>query len=313
MFDVQTASAVAAGEVVTPLPISFEGLHVLPGVETPSSQVTGAGLTTLVARHSGGRARLPYASREFGPAESTIVASANFLQAGQAVYAAGVAVQHRNAGALSIIWVLGTVAALADAVAPTTAEIKAALQLDDYAIIGHIGDLRFHRSADEVIDVAASNLRRPAYLDESRKIGILLDPADPSALGAEPAGYVDIPVDLTGYSAVTAGDLAVDGATLPSFPFGGRIDKLEFLTGQAGVAGDILLQAGIDGTEVTGSDLQLTAANTALGGAPPSSTPTAARDFKPGQGLDIEVDTVTSAFTAGTGTLRVHVSKYTAG
>lgn len=313
MFDVPTASAVAAGEVVTPLPISFEGLRVEPGVETPSSQVTGAGATVLSARHTGGRARMPSSCRDLAPAEVVVInAAAAHLAQGEAVYVTGFAVQHRNAGVLSILFLAGTVAALADAEPLTVAEAKTELGLDDYATVGIIGDLRYHRSADTVIDVAATDERRPAYIDDAKKTGLLLDPAAPSGMGAEAAGYVDFPVDLTAYSAVTPGQLAVDGAQLPKFPFGGRVDSLEFIPGEDGVAGDIILQAGIDGTEITASDLNLTAANTALGGAPPTSTPTAAQDFKPGQGLDIEVDTVTSAFTAGSGTLRVHVSKYTA-
>jgi hypothetical protein len=313
MFDVQTAGAVAGGEAVTPLPISLEGLRVYPGVETPSSQVTGAGATVLAARYGGGRVRMPRSVRDFAPAEVVIVSEDNYLALGEAVYATAVGVQHRNAGGTSVLFVLGAIAALADAVAPTVAEIKEALGLDDYATVAVCGDVRFHRSADTVIDVAVTDKRRPAYIDDGLKTGLILDPADQSAMGGVPAGHIDFPVDLTGYSGVGAGNLAVDGAKFPSFPFGGTIDTLEYIPGLDGVAGDITLKAAIDGTEVTGSDLNLLVANTGLGDAIPTSSPTAANSFKPGDGLDIEVDAVGTSFTAGSGILRVHLSRYTGG
>ncbi len=317
MFDVQTAGAVAAGEVVTPLPISIEGLRVAPGQTVLSSQTTGDAATILTAQVSGGRVRMPSALRDFGASDATVVdttaEASQRLAVGEACWATLFAVQHRNAGSVSLIWLVGDSAVEANAVRLTAADAKTKLGLDDYATLAICGDIRYTRTSDTVLDYAVSDSRRPGYIDDSRKVELLVDSTDLSGAGFEPAGHLDFPVDLTGYSGVTPGNLAVDGATLPKFPLGGRIDELEYIPGLDGVgaSADITLKAQIDGVEVTGSDLQITLATAGLGDAPPKSQPTAANIFVPGDGLDIEVDAVAAAFTAGSGILRVHLSKVT--
>ena len=163
-FDVETAILVAGGEVVPLKPVEIEGLQVTPSVATRSSQAAAAGATVLVARHLGGRARIFGFSRDFQAAETEVVNQAvNFLTLGQAVWFTAVAVQHRNAGQVSVLWVPGTIATFATVARPTLAQIKTFLDLDDKeATLGIVGDIRFHRSADTVIDVATSPTRRPA-------------------------------------------------------------------------------------------------------------------------------------------------------
>lgn len=310
-FDVQNASLVAGGEGVPLKPIELEGLHVTPSIESANSQVTGAGATDLFARHTGGRARIFGVVQDFLADEVQVIDEDNYLASGEAVWFALVIIQHKNQGSVSALWVPGTVAAVASAAKPTFAEIKTFLDLDDKeATFGIAGDIRFHRSADTVIDVATSSERRPAYTDDSKKNGILADTTDPTTLSATPGGYADFAVDLTTASGVGVGNLFVDGADLPSFPYGGRVDKLEYIGAVDGTAGDVVIKAQIDGTEVTGSDLALTAANTAVPSKVDGGAPSAGADFLPGQGLDLEMDTVTAAFTAGSGTIRVHFSEY---
>jgi hypothetical protein len=311
-FDVETAPLVAGGEVVPLKPVELEGLHASPPIATRSSQAAGAGATVLVAKRLGGRARVFGHVRDFQAAENTVISQNNYLTLGQAVWFALVVVQHRNAGAVSLLWVPGTVAAVASAAKPTLAQIKTFLDLDDgEATLGICGDIRFHRSADTVIDVMTTPKRRPAYTDDSQKTSYEADAATKSSLVLEPRGFVDFHANLVSLSAVTPGNLAIDGSDLPAFPYGGKITKFQYLQGQAptGAGASIQLALQFDGVLVAGSQLALTLANTALGQPPVEATPSSAFDFL-GHELDLEVDTVTTAFTGGAGTLRVYVSEY---
>lgn len=313
MFDVQNASLVAGGEGVPLKPVELEGLYVVPSIATISSQITGAGATTLVARHEGGRARVFGKVRDYIGAETTVISEANYLVSGQAVWFSLVCVQHRNAGQVSLIWVPGTVAALADVVKPTFAQVQSFLGLDaKESTFGYCGSTRFTRVSDVVIDVATSDFARPAYTDESNKVELISAVDDKSTLLAVPAGHLDFACDLTSCSAVVAGSLYIDGAKLPDFPYGGRIDSMEYIpaVAPAGVAADIDLLPGIDGTACTGGLLTLLLATAAIPTPKLSTAVTALNDFDIGATLDIEVDEKTTSFTAGSGTLRVHISEY---
>jgi hypothetical protein len=311
-FDVQNAAHVAGGEVVPLKPIELVGIDVTPSIDTLSSQVTGAGDTVLVARSTGGVARVFGYVKELPAEEVTLVDEANYLTTGQAVWFALVLMRHKNAGAFSKLWVPGTVAAVASAVEPTFAEIATYLGLDEknstFAIVGSI---RFHRSADTVIDVATKSIGRPYYTDTAKKTGEMADTTDPSTLVAYPGGHMDFHVDLTDFYGLGAGALAVDGAKLPEFPWGGEVSYYEYIPGEdgAGAGGDITLRTGISGTADTTSDLQILLAATALGSAPTGASPTGSQ-FAPGDNLDIEVEAAPTAFTAGAGILRVFLKEY---
>ena len=315
-FDVLNASLVAGGEGVPVLPVLLEGLHVQPSFETLSSQVTGDAATVLVLRHTAGAARIFGFVKEFDAAELAVVTTSGVahLTAGQAQWFAVVVVKHKNAAAISILAVGGTVAAFASVAKPTHAEILTALGLDDAnAILGILGDIRFYRVSDVVIDVATESIRRPWYTFDAKKTSRgLKDQADPTTLLAVPDGHVDFPIDLATAFGLGAGVLMIDGADLPSWPYGGEITGLEYLgtVDGAGAGGDITLLAGIDGVAVTGGALQLLLAGTSVPAKVDSTAVTATASFKPGDGLDIEVDAAATAFTAGSGIVRVHLSRY---
>lgn len=318
-FDVQNAASVAGGEVVTPLPLSLEGLKVEPSFLTLSSQATGDDATVLVARHSGGRAYIHGVVKDFAAAEQTLVSTTGEQYAGftvgQAVWFACVAVQHRSAGDVSVLFVPGAVADVADAVVPTFDEIKAYLDLDDRASFVICGDVRFHRSADTVIDVATSDLRRPAYTDDANKTSAIKDASDPEGSGLAERfwGYLDFPIDLAAAFGLGAGALYVDSFPLPNLQYGGRIGPMEYVgtVAGAGAGADITLKTGIDGTEVTGSDMQLLLATTDIPSTVPTGgTPSAADVFKAGDGLDIEVDAADTAFSSGSGVVKVPIYEF---
>ena len=315
-FDVRQASAIAQGEVWTPPPIALEGMHVSPPSATLSSQLTGADVTTLRAACSGGRVKIFGRVRDL-PAEEVTVgqspAASQLLALGEAQWFAKVAVQHRPNGTIDVVYVPGTVALVADVARTTDAQIVAFLGLDTGGTYVICGDIRYHRSADTVIQTMVSDLRRPAYVDDGDKTGVAADQADASNLGDRFWGYLDFPLDLTEMSGIAPGSFIVDGAALPPFPFGGRVGAMQYVGGVAGagVGADVTLRSSIDdgtaSTAVTGSDLQLLLAGTAIPSTVAGGAPTAADRFAQGDLLDVEVDAVAVAFTAGSGTLRVAI------
>lgn len=315
-FDIYNAALVAGGEAKAIPSVKIEGLQITPPVGTLCSQATGDDATVLRVRTLAGFAQLFGTVKEFAEYERAIktTSGAAFFASGEACWFTGVVVRHRNAASTSIVFVEGTVAALASVAKPTWAEIKSYLGLgESNAVIGIIGDIRFHRSADTVIDVMVDHSRRSFGVDENDKVMLdARDLSDPTTLTAVPGGWVDLPANLTSLSAVTPGNLAVDGSELPKWPYGGKINHLEYIGGQAGAnsGADITVKAQIDGVAVVGADLNLTLANTALPSRVASAVASSANSFQPGDTLDLEVDAVGTAFTAGTGIIRVHLDRY---
>ena len=311
-FDVPQSGAIAQGEVWTPPPIALEGMHVNPPSVALSTQVTGDDVTTLRAACTGGRVKIYGRVRDLIAEEVAVAVSqgGNYLVAGEAVWFAKVAVQHTPNGAIDVVYVPGAIAVVANVAKTTDAEIIAFLDLGDDGTYVICGDIRFHRSADTVIDSQVSDTRRPAYVDQDDKTELLADQTDNSNLGERFWGYLDFAIDLTTAHGLGAGVLMVDSAELPSFPFGGRLGAMKYIgaVAAAGVGADIDLRLGIDGTPVTGGILNLLLAGCGV----PSTVaegaePTALADFNQGDGLDIEVDEAATAFTAGSGTIRVGI------
>lgn len=310
-LDVLYASHVAQGEPYVPAPISVAGLFIALAA-IPSSQLTGDDSTVLRAGYTDGRAKVYDVVRDFAGAEAVVMSSSGsqLFAAGYAQYFTLVAVQHKVSAAVTLLWVAGTVAVVADAAVPTMTEIQAALGDNPHFAI--CGDIRFHRSADTVIQAKTETTRRPAYTDESKKTGLTKDQSDVTNLQAEFAGYVDIPIDLTNAYTLGAGVLAQDGLALPPFPLGGYVAAWEYIPGTdgAGAGGDITARLGIDGTVEASSDLQILLAATALGAAPTRVALSTVLPFIQGEGLDVEVEAAATAFTAGSGTLRAELWKY---
>lgn len=322
-FDVPNADHVAGGEGVVPLPIYIEGLFVSPSELTQSSQAAGDDTTILVARHSKGRVRIFGVVKDF-PAAETLVVNDGPLAGGQynrggvefilgnAVWFAQVAVQHRNAGPISMRYVPGTIAPVATAVKLSHADVVAYLGLSPGETVVITGQIRFHRSADTVIDVQTTDIDRPAYTDTTKKTGYIADVTDPTTLGEEFWGYLDVPVDLTSLSAVAAGSLYLNGLPLPPFAYGGKIAGWEYIPTVAGAGGGAAQAMALqkDGVVMTTSALALTLANTAVGVPVAGTAPTALNTFKTGETLDIELDVDTTNFTAGSGIIRIAVNKF---
>ncbi len=318
-FDVQNADRVVQGEIYTPPPIKIEGLQVLPPVATPNSQAAGDDSTVLRALLKGGRVKLFDTVLDRIDEEFAVITTSGAqyddgtgFALGYAVWFTAVAVQHKVNAAINIMFIPGAVALEANAVVPTVAEIEAAI--GDHELYAILGDIRYHRSADTVIDTQVTGVRRPAYVDDSKKTGVTLDSEDATTMAKKFWGYVDLPVDLTDAFALGAGVLAFDGVPLPKLPLGGELG--EFLAipavDGAGVGADMTFRLGLDGTPLTGNDLQLLLAASAVGQAPTAgagayaSTPS----FKSGATLDVEVEAAATAFTAGMAILRVEIWEY---
>lgn len=314
-FDVRQAAAIAQGEIWTPPPIDLEGVNLNPPSATLSSQVTGDDVTTLRAACTGGRVKIFSQVKDFAAAEENVHVSqgAQYLAVGEAGWFAKVFVQHRPNGNISTVYVPAAVALVTSAVKTTDAEIVAFLGLDSGGTYVIAGDIRYHRSADTVIVTRVEDVRRPAYVDDGDKTGVAADQADTSNLGEKFWGYLDFPLDLTTAFGLGAAAFAIDGAALPSFPYGGRVGAIEYIAGfpGAGAGGDITLLAGIDdgtsSTPVTGGEMQLLLAAVGVPGLVTGGTPTAADTFNQGDLLDIEVDAAATAYTAGSGTVRVPI------
>jgi hypothetical protein len=311
-LDIVQAAALARGMMYTPGPFAVEGVFVEPPTQTRSTQATGAaGASAYRGAYTGGRIKVHEKVYDIAGAEVAVITENGALTSGQAVWCTLVAVQHRISGAVSLVWVRGTAAVVASAAVPTHAEIVAELDLDDSATYFILGDLMFYRSGDLVVTHRVSDERRPAYVDEANKEGLVFDETDQSNMGEEYGGVIEVQAGLVQLSGVAAGSMYIDGLALPKWPFGGRIVKLEYIpavngTG-AGATQDVIVN--IDGTPTTGGTLTLTLANAVIP-TPVSSTITGANKFKAGDGLDLEVDNAGTDFTAGSGTFRVHLQKY---
>jgi len=332
MLDAQNASAVAGGETHQPPPFVLEGLFVQPPTVTRSSQASGDDSTILRARVTPGRVRLvDHVLDESGGEYPIVVTSGSqytdgttgfALNAG--VWATAIAIQHRPAAAISIVWVLGAVASVAASAAkPTVAQIEAALDAGAPSEAGGeqgrrwciLGDVLFTRAADQVVWHTVSNERRPAYVDEDNKTSTDLVEGDNSngGLGERYWGYIDFPVALAGLSGVTPGQ---QGANIiaPALAFGGRFDNVEYIPSiaGAGASADITVKLTVGATPaaVVGLDLQITLATSALGQNPSADTPTSDHEFFAGEDIGLEVDAVANAFSAGEGIVRAHIYEY---
>ena len=331
-LDTSQAACVAGGETFDAQPLQIEGLFLLPPTKTISTQVTGNDSTVLRAGFTAGRARLIDSVQDFVPTEVGVVTTsgAQYSQSGvtpefavgNAVWATAVAIQHRNAAAISIVWVFGTLAALADAVAPTQDEIKTAVDGTDQGRYTVLGDILFVRTADTVVDHYVSNKRRVAYVDEANKTSVAGEQDDQDGtMGLRYWGHVDYTLHLPSVFAASAGD-QVAKTEAPALPFGGLLGQLEYIptVDAAGAGGDISLRPNVNNpgaaaaVAADGDDLQLLLATAILGTttsntrAPESYT--TLPNFKPGATLSVELQAKPTAFTAGSGTLRQHVWEY---
>lgn len=325
-LDFQNADHVAGGATFIQSPCEIHGVYPEPPIATQSAQTTGDGTTTLRARYTGGRVRIFDRVLDIIGAEVAVATQTGSqldyggatLSSGNAIWFALVAVQHRNTGAISLVWVPGAIAAVASVVVPTYDEILEYLGLDDeQAYLAVCGDVRFYRSADTTILCRTNYDRRPAHVDTAKKTSAG-DTVQATADGGEEewGGIIEIPITLASAFALTAGDL-YQAFPLPSVPYGGKIVSWEYgsLVSGAGAGADMTLKLQIDGTVVTGSDTQLLLATTAVsatGGRVAGGTITAANLFKPGQVLGVEVDAKPTAFTAGSGILRIYWRKFVA-
>ncbi len=322
-LDVQNANVVAGGETHQPPPFNIEGLRLLPSVETLCSQATGTGAVVLMARITAGRARVVDYATDFRTDEYVVVNEAAQyggvtsagLASGRAVWFAVIALQHRPTGAVDILFVPGDIAAVASAAVPTLDEVEEFFETSDsdkrYAILG---DIRFHRSADTAIQVEISEERRPAYVDEDNKSGVLFSQGSVSDLAAEFGCFMDIPIELISTSAVADNGTYINGLALPRWPFGGFVRDWQYIPTKAGTNSSATntLRLALDGTDMTGNDLTVTLALSAIGqivngdGSFSGST----NVFKSGDTLDVEVVSSATDFTAGQGFLHVELWKY---
>ena len=322
-LDAPYGSAFAGGEVHEPPPFSIEGLFPLPPTQTISTQATGTGATLLRVGLSEGRVRLPEFSHDFTAQEVTVYTNAAQLTdfaSGYAVWCTAVAVQHRPAGSISIVHVIGTVAVVASVVKPTLAEIKTAIDGSNQTSYMILGDTLFYRSADLVVDHRVDYERRPAYVDEANKSGAYASQDDQAAMGLEYWGAIDFYLDLTQAFAQTAGDQILK-TEAPALPFGGLCGQLEYAPAKdaAGAGGDISLRPNVDNpgaaaaVAADGDDLQLLVAGAVVGTttsntrAPGSYTTDPY--FKPGATISIELQAKPTAFTDGFGILKLHIWK----
>lgn len=321
-IDILAALLVAGGSSFIAAPVVIDGCHVEPPTTTLSSQVTGDDTTTLYARITSGRVKLGDASIDL-PGEEVRVGYQNgsqldigsdTLASGYAVWYTAIAIRHRKSSAIEVVWVNGSIAAVASAVVATEAEIRTALGLDDHTLIAILGDIRFHRSADTVIDVKTTGGRRPAYVETTKKTTVTEDAASPDGMEEVDGGYIDIPVTLASAYALTAADLYA-AIPAPRWAWGGLIYDAEYIGEVSGAnsSAEMQLKLQIDGVEVTGSALALTLANTAIaaGGCSVAAAGiSAANIFKPDSTIGLEVDSKTTAFTAGSGVVRCYLRKY---
>jgi hypothetical protein len=327
-LDVLKASSVAGGESHQPAPFVIDGLFVHPPTKTLCSQVTGDDSTVLRAGILGGRARLVDHVKDFAPAEVALVTTSGSqfddgtgFAVGTSVWATAVAIQHRPAAAISIVWVLGAVALEAAAAKPTQAAIATAVGGSEQARYVILGDIEFYRSADTVINTRVDHGRRPAYVQEGNKTTAEGKSDDQAAtMGLVYGGFVDFPATLASIYAASAGDL-IANCQAPAWEHGGEVGQLEYLPGVAGAgaSASIALRPNVTNLNETviaadGDDLTLTLALSAIGQVPANTRApgsyTTRPVFKPGAKLSVELQTKTTAFTGGSGTLRLNLWKY---
>lgn len=307
--DILFLSLLAGCMAYQPPAFIVEGMEPGPSVETLSSQLTGDSDTVLVARRNGGRVRIGDVVTDFNTDEDTIVSTSGdqYSQAGvtaefslgNAVWFTEVAVQHRVGGTVSIVWVPGEIGAVADAVYATAAEIKTYLGENERFVI--LGDVRYHRSADTTVKVLRTLLRRPAYVDESKKTGVTDSQATQSSMALKYHGTMDLFVDLTALSALNAGDLYIDGVDLPRFQFGGKLGKIQVVPVIAGVGvgGDKTIRVNVDGVALTGNDAQLLVADMTIGNFEEFDAAYSDPYFDAGSTLSLELQAEAADYTAG--------------
>jgi hypothetical protein len=323
-LDVVIASHVAGGESFFQAPVEVRGLYVEPPSETLSSQVTGDGTTTLRARYTGGRVRIFDRVKDFTGDEVNVAVQsgsqldygAGSLSSGNAIWFTLVATQHRVSGAIGLVWVPGAIAAVASVAKPTDDEIRSYLDLatsEQWTFV-KLGSIRFYRSADTTIVHQTDSSERPSCVDTAKKTAATADAVATDGLEERFWGYIEIPITLASAFALAAGDLYA-APTAPWFPYGGKIVDWEYIgaVSGAGAGADMTMKLQIDGVEVTGSSIQLLLANTAVsaGGSKVGDAGiTAAHIFKPKSVIGIEVDAKPTAFTAGSGVLRIAVMEF---
>ena len=246
MLDCLLFALVACSVGYQPPPFQVDGIRLEPSIETLPSQVTGDGASTLIVRRTAGRIRCLESVTDFATDEDTVAVSSGHayqvndtgtkLASGNAVWFTAVALQHRPAGAVEIVYVPGAVAAVADSVVPTQAQIKARLDPENANVLYVIiGDVRFYRSADTSVVVSISELRRPAWVYEANKTGVVFAQNSNTSLASRFLGYMDIPIELISTSAVADGGTYIDGIELPNTQFGGYVKNWSYFPTKAGV------------------------------------------------------------------------------
>jgi len=317
MLDVQNANVVAGGETNFPPPFVIEGLYPKPPVRIISTQATGAGATALRLGISGGRVRLVDHVNDFTDQEiAVLTTAAAAMTSGQAVWVAVVAFQHRPNANVNTIAIVGNAAAVADAAKVDVGAIES--RLGENARFVLLGDVLFHRSADQVIDHRVDYSRRPAYVDEANKAQNVASQGAQASMGLRYIGSIQLAITLATLSAASAGDL-VARFEAPATPFGGIVGKLEYvpIVNAAGAGAEADLRPNVinpgDSTpvEADGNDLEIRVATAVVG-----TTTSNDRDpleyttgpyFKPGATIAIELQDKSDTFSAGSGTLLVHL------
>ena len=301
------------------MPLFVSGLYVRPPRLTESSQATGAGSTALRAYVETGvfSADEGREVKELHGQEVAVITENNHLTLDQAVWFVAVLVK-RAYGALVLQWIEGTKATgAANAVLPTTAAIVTAVGQDsldrgyDFVILGAI---RYHRSADTVITTAWSDAPRSLYTDETHKTMVLADPAAPGDLGYRFWGFVRFGADLTQMSGVGAAAAYLTGVPMPDLPLGGFLGKAWGYQPQknGGAGAVVVVRLQISGVDVTGNDLTMAAASTAIPAVLKAAVAFTGdtHRFKRGDTLGLYYVSETTPFNAGFGEFFVPVYEY---
>lgn len=321
-LDSQFAESLA-GDQLYLLPLMVLGLFPVPPVRTVSTQATGDDSTVLRAGITAGRVRIGDIVKDFTATESVVASSSGAQYAddtdfasGYALWATAVAVQHRPAGAISIVWVLGDVALLASAAKPSLERIEVEVNTDRFVILG---DVLFYRSADTVVDHRVDYERRPEFVEQTGKNGTDAAQDSQSSMGLRYFGAIPLHVALASYSAATAGDILAQFEA-PALPFGGLIGQLQYVPtiAGAGASASVTFRPNIKNPGVSaftahaGADLALAVAASAIGtttsnARAPGSYTAPGPYFKPGATIGIELEAKSNTYSDGEGTLFIHI------
>ena len=288
-------------------PAFVDGADISPSVST--SQATSTGAVALYANISRGTTVIGSSAGNIAKQRVTCYsASSQLFAVGNACWFTLVSRLGLD-GVANVIVLKGLTAAVATAAPLTYDELHTAVGFDDFAVIGAV---RFHRSADTVIDTAVSYAQRRPLVDSDSVAVIHADSADTSTLSlAGRPRSIDFSVSLVGASTLSAGDKFIDSAVVQTGDWGAAILGWEYIPGLAGAGAgaDLNFRLHSGSTELGDSTrLNITLARSALGqhyGVVDLSS-----RLKLGSAISVELDVKTAVFSAGTGTLRIFIDDY---